>query len=139
MLEDTLLPFPLLSVQRKKVVAAFDGGRLTSNGGVMLLAVAERAWVSSTPPNSANLSAHQICSNNATKSRMGVEGEAIVLFGGRRIYAKLFYAKVNANGLIRLNAPLMLAAPAPRDRGRYCRGRTESDAGTRAPEYVRLP
>jgi len=41
-----------------------------------------------------------------------LEGEAIVLFGGRRIYAKLFYAKVNANGLIRLNAPLMLAAPA---------------------------
>ncbi len=29
-------------VHAKKVTAAFDGGRLTSNGGVMLLAMAER-------------------------------------------------------------------------------------------------
>jgi hypothetical protein len=38
MVEDTLLPFSLPSVQRKKVTAAFDGGRITSDGGVMLLA-----------------------------------------------------------------------------------------------------
>ena len=38
MVEDTLLPFALPSVQRKNVIAAFDGGRMTSNGGVMLLA-----------------------------------------------------------------------------------------------------
>jgi hypothetical protein len=42
MSEDTLLPFDFPAVGRKKVVAAFDGGRLTSDGGVMLLAVAER-------------------------------------------------------------------------------------------------
>ena len=30
------------AVQRKKVTAAFDGGRITSDGGVMLLAAAER-------------------------------------------------------------------------------------------------
>jgi len=42
MTEDTLLPFAFPPVQRKKVVAAFDGGRLTSDGGVMLLAAAER-------------------------------------------------------------------------------------------------
>ena len=41
-----------------------------------------------------------------------IEGEAIVLFGGRRIYAKLFHAKVDSNGPIRLNVPLMLTAPA---------------------------
>ena len=41
MVEDTLLPFPLPSVQRKKVTAAFDGGRMTSDGGVMLLAAIE--------------------------------------------------------------------------------------------------
>ena len=41
MVEDTLLPFPLPSVQRKKVTAAFDGGRMTSDGGVMLLASIE--------------------------------------------------------------------------------------------------
>lgn len=39
--EDTLLPFRLPSVQRKKVTAAFDGGRMTSDGGVMLLAAIE--------------------------------------------------------------------------------------------------
>ena len=42
MSEDTLPPFVFPPVQRKKVVAAFDGGRLTSDGGVMLLAAAER-------------------------------------------------------------------------------------------------
>ena len=40
--EDSLLPFHFPAVARKKVTAAFDGGRITSNGGVMLLAAAER-------------------------------------------------------------------------------------------------
>jgi hypothetical protein len=39
--EDIPLPFDLPAVARKKVSAAFDGGRITSNGGVMLLAQAE--------------------------------------------------------------------------------------------------
>ncbi len=38
MIEDTLLPFSSPSVQRKKVTAAFDGGRMTFDGGVLLLA-----------------------------------------------------------------------------------------------------
>ena len=42
MTDDTILPFFFLAVHAKKVTAAFDGGRLTSNGGVMLLAMAER-------------------------------------------------------------------------------------------------
>lgn len=42
MSDDTLLPFSFPAVGRKKVTAAFDGGRLTSDGGVMLLAAAER-------------------------------------------------------------------------------------------------
>ena len=42
MTDDSLLPFSLPSVERKKVTAAFDGGRLSSDGGVMLLALAER-------------------------------------------------------------------------------------------------
>ena len=41
MVEHTLLPFALPSVQRKKVMAASDGGRMTSVGGVMLLAAIE--------------------------------------------------------------------------------------------------
>jgi intracellular multiplication protein IcmO len=40
-----------------------------------------------------------------------IEGEAIILLGGRRIYAKLFYAKVDTDGPMRLNRALMLAAP----------------------------
>src|ERR1700730_17181803 len=40
--EDIALPFDLPEVARKKVSAAFDGGRITSDGGVMLLAQAER-------------------------------------------------------------------------------------------------
>ena len=41
MVEDTPLPLGLRSVQRKKVTAAFDGGRMISDGGVMLLAAIE--------------------------------------------------------------------------------------------------
>jgi Transposase DDE domain group 1 len=42
MIDDTLLPFALPSVQRKKLTAAFDGGRISSDGGLMLLGLAER-------------------------------------------------------------------------------------------------
>ena len=42
MTEDMLLPFSFPAVGGKKVTAAFDGGRLTSDGGVILLAMAER-------------------------------------------------------------------------------------------------
>ena len=40
--DDNLLPFSLPAVARKKLTAAFDGGRLTSDGGVLLLAAVER-------------------------------------------------------------------------------------------------
>ena len=42
MTDDRLLPFSFPAVKGKKITAAFDGGRLTSDGGVMLLAAAER-------------------------------------------------------------------------------------------------
>src|SRR6201991_3771863 len=42
MVEDSLLPFSFPAVERKKVTAAFDGGRITSDGGVMLLAAVEK-------------------------------------------------------------------------------------------------
>jgi hypothetical protein len=42
MTHDTVLPFLFPAVQSKKVTAAFDGGRITSDGGVMLLAAADR-------------------------------------------------------------------------------------------------
>src|SRR6266851_8394714 len=40
--DDSGLLFDLPSVSRKKVGAAFDGGRITSDGGVVLLALADR-------------------------------------------------------------------------------------------------
>ena len=42
MADDTILPFSFPAVSRKKITAAFDGGRLTSDGGVMLLGLADR-------------------------------------------------------------------------------------------------
>src|SRR6202142_1263040 len=42
MSDDTVLPFNFAAVCRKKVTAAFDGGLLTSDGGVLLLAQIER-------------------------------------------------------------------------------------------------
>src|SRR3712207_6245353 len=40
--DDTTEPFCFPAIGRKKLTAAFDGGRLTSDGGVLLLAAAER-------------------------------------------------------------------------------------------------
>ena len=40
--EDTLLPFTLPTIWRKKVSAAFDGGTISSDGGVFLLAGADK-------------------------------------------------------------------------------------------------
>jgi hypothetical protein len=40
--DDTLLPFSLPAVCRKKMTAAFDGGRLTSDGGVLLLSSVDK-------------------------------------------------------------------------------------------------
>ena len=42
MTEDTLLPFDLPAVRRKKVTAGFDGGLISSDGGLVLLREAER-------------------------------------------------------------------------------------------------
>ena len=42
MTDDSLLPFDLPSAQRKKVSAAFDGGLISSDGGLVLLREAER-------------------------------------------------------------------------------------------------
>jgi hypothetical protein len=42
MTDDRSLPFALPAVHGRKITAAFDGGRITSNGGVMILAAAER-------------------------------------------------------------------------------------------------
>ena len=42
MVNDTVPSFDFPAVRRKKVTAAFDGGRLTSDGGVMLLSLAEQ-------------------------------------------------------------------------------------------------
>jgi hypothetical protein len=47
MVDNTVPSFDFPAVGRKKVTAVFDGGRLTSNAGVMLLANAERRLVPS--------------------------------------------------------------------------------------------
>jgi hypothetical protein len=40
--DDTLLPFSLPSICQKKVTAAFDGGLISSDGGVLLLGAADK-------------------------------------------------------------------------------------------------
>src|SRR5580692_8629513 len=42
MSDDTIPLFSFPAVQGKKITAAFDGGRMSSDGGVMLLSLAER-------------------------------------------------------------------------------------------------
>jgi Transposase DDE domain group 1 len=67
MLEDNLLPFNFPAVERKKVTAAFDGGRITSDGGGMLLAavekqlgIAERLALLITDPRNPLLVTHSV-------------------------------------------------------------------------------
>jgi hypothetical protein len=48
MTDDHLLPFSFPAVARKKVTAAFDGGRISSGGSVMLLVMADRRLASPT-------------------------------------------------------------------------------------------
>ena len=40
--DDTLLPFALPNICKKKVTAAFDGGQVSSDGGVFVLAAADK-------------------------------------------------------------------------------------------------
>jgi hypothetical protein len=40
--DDSLLPFSLPSICQRKVTAAFDGGRISSDGGLLLLAGADK-------------------------------------------------------------------------------------------------
>jgi hypothetical protein len=42
MCNDTIPPFDFPAVGRKKLVAAFDGGRITTDGGVLLLGMVEQ-------------------------------------------------------------------------------------------------
>jgi len=42
MIDDTIPLFSFPAVECKKVTAGFDGGRMSSDGGVMLLSMAER-------------------------------------------------------------------------------------------------
>src|SRR5689334_7119263 len=42
MCNDTIPPFDFPAVGRKKLTAAFDGGRITTDGGVLLLGMVER-------------------------------------------------------------------------------------------------
>ena len=44
MSDDTILPFGFPAVDRKKLIAAFNGGRITSDGGVLLLGAVGGAW-----------------------------------------------------------------------------------------------
>lgn len=44
-----------------------------------------------------------------------IEGEAIVLFGGRRIYARVFHAEIDDTGPKRLGRTVMLRPPDPQE------------------------
>ena len=67
MVQVTLLPFLLSSLQRKKITTAFDGGRMTYDGGVMLLAAIEKPFGITaklaaliTDPRNPNLVTHSV-------------------------------------------------------------------------------
>ena len=52
-----LLPFSFPAVDRKKITAAFDGGRITLDAGVVLLGQAERRCGLASSPQSSPIHA----------------------------------------------------------------------------------
>jgi intracellular multiplication protein IcmO len=50
-----------------------------------------------------------------------IEGEVIVLFGGRRIYARVFHAKIDDSGPKRIGRTILLRGPDPGDVGKRVR------------------
>ena len=73
MSDDNLPPFSSPAVQRKKIIAAFDGGLITSDGGVMLLAQAERRL------GVAERLA-QVVRTDAIRTRYGEDGRRLLQF-----------------------------------------------------------
>ena len=70
-----------------------------------------------------------------------IEGEAIIIFGPRRVYAKLFFATAEVDGPMRLNRPVRLLPPRPEQAGQMSR-RIEKivnalDAGWARPDGER--
>ena len=53
----------------------------------------------------------QIARVNWTDLRALIEGEAVVVFGKERVYAKLFHADINPRGALRMNRPVVLQPP----------------------------
>ena len=62
-----------------------------------------------------NADVRQVSRVNWTDLRSLIEGEAIVLLGKDRVYAKMFYAEIDANGPMRMNRAVMLMPPAADD------------------------
>ena len=62
---------------------------------------------------SMNADIRQTYRVNWNDLRSLIEGEAIVVFGKERVYAKLFHAEANDRGPLRMNRPLALRPPAP--------------------------
>ena len=59
-----------------------------------------------------NADVRQTSRVNWSDLRSLIEGEAIVLLGKDRVYAKLFYAEIDARGPMRMNRAVMLMPPA---------------------------
>lgn len=53
----------------------------------------------------------QISRVSWTDLRALIEGEAIIVFGKERVYAKMFHADADPRGALRMNRPLMLPPP----------------------------
>ena len=53
----------------------------------------------------------QVSRVNWSDLRSLIEGEAIIVFGKDRVYAKLFYAHLDPRGAMRLNRPIVLPLP----------------------------
>jgi len=62
-----------------------------------------------------NADVRQTSRVNWTDLRSLIEGEAIVLLGKDRVYAKMFYAEIDARGPMRMNRAVMLMPPAADD------------------------
>lgn len=66
--KDSALGFSFPAIGREKVTAAFDGGRLTSDGGVLLLGKVERAMGSGAGLQGASPFRESLCALRCLRS-----------------------------------------------------------------------
>ena len=114
MTEDVLLPFDLPAVRRKKVIADFEGGLISSDGGLVLLREAERRLGLAETAAVTVLSASTTAMNLIRSQRLSNMSPLLVSSTAGRVLLRIPCERLR---------PCFLVLPGMAKPGRYPGGR----------------